>query len=77
MKHKYSIIGERVLGKIRQAVTDLLLEIKNKFSIVEDIKLQSFEPDIKSSSLNIGISTSVKNLLDKDVIINIILNLDK
>lgn len=77
MKHKYSLIGERVLGKIRQAVTDLLLEIKNKFSIVEDIKLQSFEPDIKSSSLNIGISTSVKNLLDKDVIINIILNLDK
>lgn len=76
-KNKGNYVGEKVIGKIRQSITEILYKIINTFSIVEKLEITGFETDIKNNLLNIELSTAVKNLVDKDIRLNITLNLNK
>lgn len=78
LKKKNLLIGEKILGKMRQLITDTLFEVENSFSLVKSIKILNFSPDTKNNTLNIELSTSTNSMLvDKDVILNITLNINK
>lgn len=76
-KKKSELIGEKTVGRIKQSVTDILGKIGNNFSIVDKIELANFSTDLENNTLNIEVLTAVKTLLDKDIVLNITLNLNK
>lgn len=76
-KKKGELIGEKVVGKIKQTITDILGKIESSFSIVESIELTNFNIDLENNTLNIEVLTAVKTLVDKDIVLNITLNLNK
>lgn len=76
-KKKSELIGEKTVGRIKQSVTDILGKIGNSFSIVDKIELANFSTDLENNTLNIEVLTAVKTLLDKDIVLNITLNLNK
>lgn len=76
-KRKSYYIGQKNIGIVKQDISDLLLKVESSFSIVDHITLYSFESDLQNNRLNIILSTAVKNLVDKDIMLNITLNLNK
>lgn len=76
-KRKNKFIGEKIMGRIKQAIVDTLLEIESNFSIIDHVRLAEFESNLSSNTVNIKISTAVKTLVDKNIVLNITLNLNR
>lgn len=75
-KNKGLYIGERNFNGAFKTIRSILDRITNTFNIVEDIEITGFEFIPETNSLNIEIETRVNNLVDKDVTLNITLNLN-
>lgn len=73
-KNKWSIISKSTKSSIQSTILDILGKIKNKFSIVRDIKIVKFEMLDQKQALHIEIDTKISDVITSDITIDVILN---
>lgn len=74
-KHKGYFLTQRHMGRVRNTLERLLGKIEARFSIVKSISLIKFIPELNKNYLSIGIKTEINDLVDKDVTINLTINI--
>ena len=73
-KNKGQYLGERKLHKVQEIIENILKRISKTFSIVKNIDLTEFSPDLSTNSLNLGIDIGVKDLVDNNLTIDLTLD---
>jgi hypothetical protein len=73
-KHKWELLGQKLMGKLRTKVEEILYKINNEFDIVSSIILTKFEPESTKNLLNLEIETRVNDLVDNNLKLDITLD---
>lgn len=73
-KNKWRLLSTNYVGKTRDILSSIMSNIKNSFSIVDDINITEFSPTQNTNSLKIGIETKVNDLIDNDIELDITIN---
>ena len=74
-KNRGYFLTQRHMGQVKNAVEGILRKIVSRFSIVKSITLIKFIPELTKNYLSLGIKTEINDLVDKDVTINLTINI--
>lgn len=73
-KNKWWILEDKDVGKIRERISSILTRISKTFSIIRKIELTGFSVSFKEQMIDLTIDTSVSDLVDNNIRIDITLN---
>lgn len=73
-KNKWWILEDKDVGKIRERISSILTRISKTFSIIRKIELTGFSVSFKEQMIDLTIDTSVSDLVDNSIRIDITLN---
>ena len=76
-KHKWEIIGQKNIGKIRENINQILSGISSSFSYINSLTLLGLYTDYPNNRIGLEIETRMSDLVDNDMIIDITLNYNK
>ena len=74
-KNRGYFLTQRHMGQVKNEVEGILRKIVSRFSIVKSITLIKFIPELTKNYLSLGIKTEINDLVDKDVTINLTINI--
>lgn len=73
-KNKWLILKDKDVGKIRERISSILTRISKTFSIIRKIELTKFSISFKEQTIDLTIDTSVSDLVNNNIRIDITLN---
>ena len=73
-KNKWRILEDKDVGKIKERISSILTRISKTFSIIRKIELTGFSVSFKEQMIDLTIDTSVSDLVDNSIRIDITLN---
>ena len=73
-KNKWLILEDKDVGKIRERISSILTRISKTFSIIRKIELTKFSISFKEQTIDLTIDTSVSDLVNNNIRIDITLN---
>lgn len=73
-KNKWWILEDKDVGKIKERISSILTRISKTFSIIRKIELTGFSVSFKEQMIDLTIDTSVSDLVDNNIRIDITLN---
>lgn len=74
IKNKWLILDNRDYSNIEKSIKQILDRIKNNFSIIKDISLADLEISYKDKKIDIKIDSTVSDLVNNDIRIDVTLN---
>ena len=76
-KHKWDILGQKNVGKMREAVEQILGRISGSFGYISSLRLLGLYTDFPNSRIGLEIESQMSDLVDNNMEIDITLNYDK
>ena len=76
-KNKWLLIGEKIIGNVIENIQGKMRDIARRFSIVRSIEIENYEYDSIKQYLGLTISTTISDLAQNDMTIDITLNYNK
>lgn len=76
-KGKWDILGHRTVGEIESEIMKILKRIQSRFSLVLQIGIKDFTVDFVNSKISLTVSTSMSDLVDNNIDLDITLNYNK
>lgn len=73
-KNKWIYLGLTNIGKIRENIKNVLYRIPRAFSLIGSVEIASFIPKLKENSLQLTLNIKVKDLVENNIVIDIIIN---
>ena len=77
IRNKWDIVETKNVGRIELTINEILSKVKNTFSMIREIKLSDFSISFKDSTIDITIDTSLSDLMNNQLTIDITLNYNK
>lgn len=77
LKNKWSYLSLRNIGKIREGIVTILSRIPRNFSVVRSIDIELFNPDLNENKLELTLNTSVADLVDNNIVLDLTINYNK
>ena len=74
-KNKWSYLGQRMYGSQKNTIETILGSIKASFDIIYSLTLDSFE--ISDNTITVSISTTIDDLVENSITVDLILNYNK
>jgi hypothetical protein len=74
-KNKGYFLTQKHMGQVRNVIEGILRRIVSSFSIVRSITLTKFIPELTKNYLSIGIETEINDLVDKNIKLNLTINI--
>lgn len=76
-KNKGFYLAERMTGKQTSIIESVLGRVNSSFSIIRDITIQNIEFMPRENKMSIDVYTSISDLIENDISINITINYNK
>lgn len=73
-KNKWSYLGTRAIGMVKNTIDRILYKIASRFSNVRSISISSFLPVLESNSLYLTIDLYLTDLVDNNITLDILIN---
>lgn len=77
IRNKWDIVETKNVGRIELTINEILSKVKNTFSMIREIKLSDFSISFKDSTIDLTIDTSLSDLMNNQLTIDITLNYNK
>ena len=76
-KYKWKILGNRTLGSMEETINNILTSISGSFSFINSLELSGLYPDLQNNRLGMRINSTMSDLVDSNMTIDIILYYNK
>ena len=76
-KNKWKYLGTRYVGIIRNTIEEILRRVQINFSMIRDIKISKFSPDVRTQTIDMTVDVVTTDLVDNNVTLDIIINYNK
>ena len=73
-KNKWLILKTKDPGKIEKSIIEILNKISSKFSIIRSIRIKDFSISYKDKTIDLTIDTSISDLIENNISIDLTLN---